>query len=91
MGDDFKRVNIQSAESVSSISAKHGVHDGHLENFVALFFAAAEPFVNRAVHEARIHLQQGFIFSLTSLRNSTASSSFCLRCLRTALTAALRK
>ena len=32
-----------------------------------------------------------FILSLTSLRNSTASSSFALRCLRTALTAALRK
>ena len=50
-------VDVQAA-SVSSIRREPRVDDGHLEDFVALLLAAGEAFVDGAVHEARIHLQQ---------------------------------
>src|SRR5262245_7532347 len=53
--DDPQRVDVQSGIGL----VKHGqlrFEHGHLQNLVALLLAAGEAFVDRAVDEARVHL-----------------------------------
>src|SRR5262245_64688835 len=53
--DDPQRVDVQSGIGL----VQHGqlrLEHGHLQNLVALLLAAGEAFVDRAVDEARVHL-----------------------------------
>ena len=73
---------MSSPESVSSRIASLGSSTRHLENLVALLFAAREARVHGAVHEPLVrHLQKRHLL-LDQARKSKASSSGRPRCLR---------
>ena len=88
--DDFERVDVQAGIGFVEDGELRFEH-GHLENFVALLFAAGKTFIDRALRADLPFSSSSFIFSFTSARNSIASSSGSPLCLRISLSAALRK
>ena len=77
---------MSSPESVSSSIASVGSRIAIWKNLVALFFAAREPLVDRAVDEL-VSMSTIVALSLTSERKSNASSSDIPPCLRTSFSA----
>ncbi len=77
-------------ESVSSSSASRGSSTAIWKISLRFFSPPEKPSLTDRLRNAW-SISSSFIFSLTSFRNSMASSSASPRCLRTALRAAFRK
>ena len=57
VGDDAQGVDVEARVGLVQ-DGERRLEDGHLEDLVALLLAAGEPLVDRAAHEAPVHLDE---------------------------------
>ena len=88
--NDFERVDVETRIALIE-NRQPWLQQHHLQNFVALLFAARKSFVHRSLEHRVVHARVELRDALPTEMKSTASNSGSPRCRRTALTADRKK